>query len=376
MHRNAPPSVQRKMSSPHPLLVLIFAAPAMLALTMCGSSAQSSAPVDGGGVVPTSDGSVDAANASDASDASDAASEASSSPTDAGIVVPADVIALCDSIFGAASRSLASCCSTADMSDPEYGNVQGLITAALHTCESNLSGSVAGNRIHIDDTQAAACKSAISATLTATPLCWAQAFANRPDEIQTPLDPPACQTPVVGLQGLGAPCASDYECVAGDTCVGWTGTSDGACAAPPAIGAQCGWGSAGVSGGVLIPWYPFGPHPLCAPGGTCEGYSCLAVVGDGGACNQAADCASSGLVCVNNACAAAYEGAGGTCKDDDDCQDGLWCNFGDAGSAGTCAKRQLAGTACSGNANASHECAGDCDLAIDGGTCVALCGSH
>ena len=154
--------------------------------------------------------------------------------------------------------------------------------------------------------------------------------------------------------------------------MGWTGTSDGACAALPAIGAACGWGSAGVSGGVLIPWYPFGPHPLCAPGGTCEGHACLAVAADGGACNQAADCAS-GLVCVNDVCSVTYEGAGGTCDDDDDCQDGLWCDFGDAG-VGTCETRHFAGTACSGNANASHECAGDCNLAIDGGTCVALCG--
>lgn len=321
-----------------------------VALAMCGSSSPSVSPADGGSDVTAVDSGVEATIESGAS-------------VDALADAPADLLALCDGIFGAPVRSLASCCSPADLDSGPASGLLGELGIGQSACDTNLTRSLSRGRIRIDDMQAAACESAIQATLTATPLCWPQATPNRNDDLLALLSPPACASPVVGLQATGAPCAFDYECTSGDACLGWTSTADGTCEPPAALAQACG---GNLMTGTVTWWYPFGPHPQCVAGATCVD-TCNAQAGDGGMCDLSADCLT-GLVCANFLCGPTYPGAGSPCSDYMDCQEGTWCNQGDGG-AGVCMTRQVAGTACNGSFN---QCSGYCDA----GTCVAICGSQ
>jgi hypothetical protein len=342
------------------LLLLSGLAATLLALAMCGSSSSPSSPQDGG----------EDATALDGAQGPDAHAEATTDAAPAVDVLadaPADVVDLCDALFGAAIRSLLSCCSPADEDAGAVQTVIGEFAYAQQECQTNLTQSVARGRIRIDETQAAACKSAVAAGFSASPFCFPLATPLRPDDVQIPLDPAACQTPVVGLQATGAPCAFDYECASGQTCIGWTDTTDGTCQPPPALGAPCG---ADVSAGLITYWYPFGPHPSCVAGATCVN-TCLAQAGDGGMCDNTGDCLP-GLVCANFLCGPSYVGDGGACHTYTDCQTGLWCDNG-GGGPGTCTPRGSAGAPCNGTYG---QCSGTCSgSSAEAGTCVALCGS-
>ncbi|HEX8790216.1 MAG TPA: hypothetical protein VF765_04640 [Polyangiaceae bacterium] len=126
-------------------------------------------------------------------------------------------------------------------------------------------------------------------------------------------------------------------------------------------------------GGGITYLYPFGPHPTCAPGGTCF-CTCTAQGGPDASCNGAAGTCATGLECVDHFCSAGgYEPAGGPCLSDRDCADGTSCSYPADGGAPTCQARLPAGSACTPPGNGP--CGGFCGPTGDAGACVSLCGS-
>jgi hypothetical protein len=178
---------------------------------------------------------------------------------------------------------------------------------------------------------------------------------------------------VTGLQAAGAPCATDFECANGLTCVGWTGGTDGTCASPGDAGGRC--EQAPDAGSALYIDYGFGDHPPCSASAYCSTPTCVAQGGAGASCTNSTSCAS-GLLCILGKCSSAGLSDGGSpCAAKLDCDPGLYCHAGDGGaSPGTCTPRVPLGGACT---STGDECKGLCAVPDGGktGVCAAFCGS-
>jgi hypothetical protein len=314
----------------------------------------------------TTDGTtVDATGDAGAQGAGDGAAA-----TDAVAVDAAAGVAFCDATYGELKVAFEGCCTSGDTTTSAYQFIDAIYAALTKDCEQALASSIAQGRVAFDPTAAAACESSFQQRI-AQGNCWGNVDTNQPG-------PPifgssACSDVVTGLQGAGAPCAVDFECTSGLTCVGWTGSTDGACTSPGGAGAAC--EQAPDAGSALYVDWGFGDHPSCASGAYCVTPKCKAQGGAGASCTSDQACTSP-MICHLGACAATSISAdGGTCDGKVDCQQGLYCATGDGGAVpGTCVPRQPQGGECTANGD---ECKGMC-VVPDGGTtgvCAALCGS-
>jgi len=279
-------------------------------------------------------------------------------------------VAFCDATYGAVRVAFEGCCTSGDTTTNEYKFIDAIYAILTQDCESRLSSAIANGRVTFDPTAAQACVTSFQQTIAAG-VCWGNIDTNQagPPEYGSS----ACTGVVTGLQAAGKPCAVDLECASGLTCVGWTGSTDGACSTPGAAGKPC--EQASDAGSALYLDYGFGSHPPCAAGAYCVTPTCQAQGGAGAACTQDAAC-PTGMTCHLGHCAAAGPSTdGGACDTKGDCQQGLYCATGDGGAVpGSCLPREIAGGPCTTNGD---QCKGLC-VSPDGGAggvCTALCGS-
>ena len=253
-----------------------------------------------------------------------------------------------------------------------------MLKAVVLSCTTTLGKSIASGRAAFVAAEAATCQASVSASVQAR-TC--------PEVHRTPSNQPVkslfheaagCSGALVGRQGVDAPCASDYECLDGLTCIGWTLQSDGVCRTPPAEAAPCGYAIPDGGGVIDLMRWGFGVHPRCAEGFYCASTAlqqgtCRASKLTGDDCNSDDECAS-GLRCQVGVCGTAGPApVDAPCERDSDCQDRLYCRRADGGRR--CAPREVAGTPCT--STLGSECQGAC-VEPDGGagaTCVSFCGS-
>lgn len=347
---------------PLSVLALGCAAAAMLGCTSGGSAVAPDASTDGSASTdaPTgnADGTLDAV-------LDQAPSQDAGSAVDGGTGV-----AFCDATYGELRVAFEGCCNSGDVSQNDYKFIDAVYAAVTTDCENALSSAIARGRVTFDTTAAAACEAAFQQRVQQGN-CWGAVDTNQPS-------PPifgssACQGVVGGLQGPGQPCAVDFECQNGLTCVGWTGATDGACATPGGVGARC--EQAPDAGSALYVAWGFGTHPSCASGAYCVTPTCQAQVAAGAPCTTNPACASP-LTCLLGACSTnGPSGDGGPCDSKVDCEDGLYCAPADGGaSPGACEPREPLGGECTANGD---QCKGLCDVPDGGktGVCAAFCGS-
>ena len=269
---------------------------------------------------------------------------------------------VCDVTFGAVLRSFESCCSAAERKTPLYRTETsgGPRARGLGACEQDLGASAASSRVRIDGNEVAACARDVAASVAAEPQCWH--IRNRPERDVPVLATASCKAAVVGLQREGQACRRDYECADGLTCVGWELDADGACRLPPAIGESCGAAKSDagvealVDGGAraaFVNVYPFGDHPACVDGASCDGE-----------CEPPAPAPTP----------APSEGVeGDRCGADADCADGLFCATQIGSDLRYCMPRGAAGAACDLR---DQGCDGYCEvIAGHGTTCKPFCGA-
>jgi hypothetical protein len=345
---------------------LVAAGFACAALAGCG----------GGGARPAAgagDASTDATLADGAAHdgaLADASSDGGAPHDGAGAADSGAGAAFCDATYGELRVAFEGCCTSGDTTTAQYKFIDAIYAALTKDCESALSSAIAKGRVTFDSTAAAACVAAFQQRI-AQGNCWGDVDTNQPG-------PPifgssACSGVVVGLQAAGAPCAVDFECKDGLTCVGWTSATDGACTAPGASGKPC--EQAADAGSALYVDWGFGNHPSCAAGSYCVTPTCKPQADAGASCTRDQACASP-MICHLGACAATTVSSdGGACDGKIDCQQGLYCAPGDGGALpGTCLPRLPLGAECPPNGDA---CKGLC-VPPDGGktgVCTALCGS-
>jgi len=303
---------------------------------------------------------------------------------------------LCDSTLGAILAAFDACCTAADMQQQEYKAIQVLNRAIISVCNDSITASLAKGRIRIDSAQASACATYFQQQLQAGSVCWPHLFEGPP--LASGTEPPtlfgnaSCSTAVVGLQTAGAPCAQDFECADGLTCVGWTAScndlsctsgldqTDGTCVtAPVAANAACGPSIPPNDGGIVVDVasdYGFGMHTPCPAGQECAGGQCIAAyVGAGSPCYDNSDC-MAGLTCFELKCGTqTASSAGGPCVMSSDCVAGNYCNTDDGG--GVCDPLQANGSSCHYALLNETDCKGYCEIPAGGttGMCAAFCGS-
>jgi hypothetical protein len=336
----------------------VAAAPLACGSSNSGSSGSddsgSDASVEVGPDVQADDGSADG-SAGDSAAASDGG--------DGGL----DATGFCQGTYGVLRKAFESCCSAADITNPTYPLYDQLLGGAEQLCATQLAKSVGDGRATFNVGDAQSCVALVKQLASGGSVCWPTLTSNQSSGAT--FGTPPCNGVVTGLQAQGQPCAQDYECQNGLTCVGWTTSADGTCQQPPARGAACGGGQ---STGITVD-YGFGSHPQCASGSYCN-KTCLAQAAGGQACTTNAEC-QAGLVCRQGKCGTATpSGPSGPCVQKSDCQNGLYCEPGDGGASGTCQTRQDAGAACT---QTGDQCKGVCDVPDSGvsGTCAAICGS-
>jgi hypothetical protein len=283
---------------------------------------------------------------------------------------PATPEGFCNGTFGRLIDSLDATCTAADKQTGSYQFLFGFMQVLVSQCPVLLESSIESGRAAIDGNAAATCVSAYDEIV-------AQINVGSVENI----DPgilAACQSVIVGKQAIGAPCAQPYECPAGASCVGKTGSTDGTCQ-NPAIGDACGNGES-ESGEITITMN-FGNHPECATGAFCDSayqngeytQSCVALKADGEDCFDEDECAVG--ACYLGQCSGAGPSpVGGECLTGDDCTGGHYCD--DSATPSVCAPQKPNGAACSGGLS-SDECAGACSQAegASSGTCVSFCGT-
>jgi hypothetical protein len=334
-----------------------------LALLACGSSSAGTVP-------PGSDAGGDAAGDSGVTpDAGghDAAPSADASQGDAPVPSPdgGAGVAFCDATYGVEKAAFEGCCASGDRTTDDYIFIDAVFGVVLQTCESELASAIARGRVRFDPNAAQACEASFQQTV-AQGECWPQIDTNAPGK--PTFGASACSGVVTGLQAAGAPCAVDFECADGLTCVGWAQGADGTCTMPGAAGAAC-ERAADAGAGLYVDW-GLGMHPSCAAGAYCSGSACVAQGGSGASCGSD-DACTSGLTCHEAACGTTGPAAaGGGCKSKSDCQEGLYCDP----SGNTCQPREPAGGGCT---SGSDVCKGYCAVPDggSGGVCTAVCGS-
>lgn len=322
-------------------------------------------------------GSDDAAEMQPSPDGSPPDAGVDDAPSDAPAASPSQVDAFCDGTLGLYAPRFESCCD-ANVAPKTFAFDHTLLRGVHSACKSSLGKSVQSGRAAFGATAATSCATNVSAAIEAR-TC--------PDALRTPSNQPSrsifgeaagCSEALVGRQAVDAPCANDYECLDGLTCVGWTAESDGVCKAPPGEGASCGYAIPDGGGFIELVRWGFGDHPRCAAGFYCASSAlqqgtCRPSKPAEGACDSHDECAE-GLRCQLGVCGTAGPSpAGATCERKTDCQDRLYCKRGEDGSV--CAPREAAGASCSGELG--PECEGACVTRDGGGgTCVAFCGSR
>lgn len=276
-----------------------------------------------------------------------------------------DGAAFCDATYGVVKAGFEGCCASGDTTTDDYVFIDTIFGIVLKACEDDLTSAIERGRVRYDASAAQACEASFRQTVSQGE-CWPQIDTNGPGK---PIfGASACTGVVTGLQGAGAPCAVDFECADGLTCVGWAQGVDGACTMPGGPGAAC-ERAADAGAGLYVEW-GLGTHPSCAEGAYCPGSACVAQSGSGGSCTSN-DACTSGLTCHLGTCGTAGPAAsGGACKSKSDCQEGLYCDP----SGNTCQPRAPAGGACP---SGSDVCKGYCAVPDGGsnGVCSAVCGS-
>jgi hypothetical protein len=344
------------------LLVLAGLSCWALGLAACGDDTEAQA----GGT----DGSVEATVETGAGDGAPVDASTSDGPTpEASPVDGGAGVAFCDDTYGALRVAFEGCCTSGDVLTNQYKFIDAIYVALTQDCEARVSAAIDHGRVAFDPTAAQACVASIQQVI-ADGVCWGNISTNQPGP--PPYGSSACSDVVTGLQANGAPCAVDFECQNGLTCVGWTGSTDGKCQTPGAAGKPC--EQAPDAGSALDLDYGFGTHPPCAAGAYCVTPTCQPQAASGAACTSDGQCAN-GLTCHLGRCASmGPAGDGGACDTKVDCVQGLYCATGDGGSTGACMPREVAGGACT---QSGDQCKGIC-VSPDGGqagVCATLCGS-
>lgn len=316
--------------------------------------------------IPTPDGSPPDASTVDVTHA------------DAALPADTDLDAFCRGTLGLYAPKYEECCDPS-AAPKQYSFDDTLLKGALLACTTSLGKSVQTGRASFVPAAAATCETNVRGEIEAR-TC--------PDVLRTPSNQPSksifketagCSDVLVGKQGADAPCANDYECLDGLTCVGWTPQNDGTCKAPPAEGALCGYAIPDGGGFIDLVRWGFGTHPRCAAGFYCASTAlqqgtCRPSKPADGSCDSHDECAE-GLRCQSGVCGTAGPApADAPCKRNSDCQERLYCKSADGGRL--CAPRELAGTRCSNELGS--ECQGACVKPDGGGaaSCVAFCGSQ
>jgi hypothetical protein len=332
------------------------------------ASCSSASPSPSAGLDASADGNVDATD-HDSAPADSAASDSSTAEGSSSIDGGAGT-AFCAATWGELQAAFEGCCPSGDVTTNDYKFIDAIYSAIVQHCGQAVSSAIQRGRVTFDPAAAQTCEASILAQV-AGGWCWPQVDTNQ-------ASPPlyatsACSGVVTGLQGAGAPCAVDFECEDGLTCVGWGASNDGTCTTPGAVGHAC--GPEADAGSILNLDWGLGTHPACASGAYCDGGVCAAEGGAGATCSSD-DACDSGMTCHLGVCGTTGPAtAGGACDGKVDCQPGLFCNPGDGGAqAGTCAPRSPAGGECS---SGSDVCEGYCLLPDGGsvGVCTAVCGS-
>lgn len=333
-----------------------------LGLLACGSNSGGNTPQsqDAGGDASVESGVHDGGGR-------DAGPSADGPPGDAPLPAPdgGAGVAFCDGTYGVLKAGFEGCCPSGDTTTNDYIFIDTIFGIVLQTCEDELSSAIARGRVRFDTTAAQACEASFQQTVGQGE-CWPQIDTNAPGKPIFAAN--ACAGVVTGLQGAGAPCAVDFECADGLTCVGWAQGADGTCTKPGAPGAAC-ERAADAGAGLYVNW-GLGTHPSCASGAYCPDSKCIAQGGSGATCTTD-DACTSGLTCHQGKCGTTGPAAtGGACQSKSDCQEGLYCDP----SGNTCQPREPAGGACTSN---SDVCKGYCAVPDGGsnGVCTAVCGS-
>lgn len=333
-----------------------------LGLVACGSSSNGSRP---SGWDAGADGNVDSGTTDGG--ARDAATAADAPPADAPASFPdgGAGVAFCDATYGVLRTAFEGCCPSGDTTTNDYIFIDAIMGAVLQTCEGELSSAIGRGRVRFDAAAAQTCEASFRQTV-AQGECWPQIDMNQP--AAPVFSASACAGVVTGLQKAGAPCAVDFECAEGLTCVGWAQGVDGQCTMPGGPGAAC-ERAADAGAGLYVDW-GLGMHPSCAAGATCSGSVCAAQGGSGASCTTD-DACTSGLTCHLGKCGTTGPATtGGACQNKSDCQEGLYCDP----TGSTCQPRDAAGAACTSGSDA---CKGYCAVPDGGsaGVCTAVCGS-
>lgn len=326
-----------------------------------------------GGQPGGQDASVDGTSAGEGGahegGAMDAPSDAG--PTETGATVDGGAgVAFCDATYGALRAAFDGCCTSGDKTTDPFKFIDAIYSVLTQHCEDSVSSAIAKGRVTFDATAAAACEAEYQQRI-AGGNCWLDVDLNQAGP--PPFASAACTHVVTGLQAAGAPCAIDFECQDGLTCVGWTGGSDGTCASPGDAGGKC--EQAPDAGSAFYFDYGLGSHPSCNAGAYCVTPACKAQGGAGAACTSD-DACKAGTLCLLGKCSSAGIAVdGGACNAKSDCQQGLYCMPADGGALpGACIPRQPLGGACT---STGDQCKGICEVP-DGGTsgvCGAFCGS-
>jgi hypothetical protein len=282
----------------------------------------------------------------------------------------------CDKTYKAYFDAYFACCNAQDKMQPQYGFSNALLTLFEMACRSDLEASIGKGRVTIDPGAAAACEAAFQGII-AQGLCGKTSSQLSAEIIPLQAEAAQCNAAVVGLQPAGQPCAGDYDCNTGLTCVGWTNASDGVCEVPPPLDASCGEGP--TDGGTITVNLTLGTHPACAPGGYCSVRKCLAQQPDDGGCSSNGECLS-GKCHVDHCGTQGPTDVDTPCRSNSDCLDTLYCQLPDGGflGAGVCKPKNPANTPCAqGGLLQSGECKGICNVPDGGagGTCISFCQS-
>jgi hypothetical protein len=342
-----------------------------LVMTACsGDSAQDIGQSDA-----TPEAAGDGATGDDSTGGDDSSAfDSAPPPPDAGVdgPSPADLVAFCDNIYGAVATSYEGCCNAADKANVVYQYLDAILHLEVTDCEQTLGGSATNGRIAFDPASAASCESEFHTYLgqVKCPI-----FNDSNQTAGSAFAAPPCSNVVTGLQPIGSPCAQDYECQQGLTCVGWTQTSDGTCQTPPSTGSPCGPELSDAGTSPLD--FGFGGHPKCVSGNFCY-RTCIAQFAGGTPCIVDEECQPP-LTCSLEQCQSSSgpSAQGGPCAQLKDCQNGLYCQLGPDGGAGSCQTKETAGSTCQGGLS-SNQCDGLCEAPEAGaaGQCAAFCGSN
>jgi hypothetical protein len=274
-------------------------------------------------------------------------------------------VAFCDATYGVLKTGFEGCCASGDTTTNDYIFIDAIFRIILQACENELASAISRGRVRFDSGAAQSCEASFRQTV-AQGECWPQIDTNHPGS--PVFGASACTGVVTGLQAAGAPCAVDFECAGGLTCVGWAQGADGTCTMPGGPGSPC-ERAADAGAGLYVDW-GLGTHPSCASGAYCSGSACVAQGGSGAACTANETC-TTGLTCHVGTCGTtAPAAAGGACQNKSDCLEGLYCDP----SGNTCQPRAPAGGACT---SGSDVCKGYCAVTDGGssGVCTAVCGS-